>query len=53
LLPILANPSSIVLMASINAHIGMPASSIYSATKAGMASIARTLLGDHRSRHPC
>jgi NAD(P)-dependent dehydrogenase (short-subunit alcohol dehydrogenase family) len=46
LLPILANPSSIVLMTSINAHIGMPASSIYSATKAGMASIARTLSGE-------
>ena len=46
LLPILANPSSIVLMASINGHIGMAASSIYSATKAGIASIARTLSGE-------
>jgi len=36
LLPILANPASIVLNASINAHIGMPASSVYALTKAAM-----------------
>jgi NAD(P)-dependent dehydrogenase (short-subunit alcohol dehydrogenase family) len=46
LLPILANPSSIVLNASINARIGMPASSIYAATKAAIASLARTLSGE-------
>ena len=34
LLPILANPASIVLNTSINAHIGMPNSSVYAATKA-------------------
>jgi len=50
LLPILANPSSIVLMASINGHIGMPTSSVYAATKAGMASLARTLSGELISR---
>ena len=33
LLPILANPTSIVVNASINAHIGMPNSSVYGATK--------------------
>jgi NAD(P)-dependent dehydrogenase (short-subunit alcohol dehydrogenase family) len=33
LLPILANPSSIVLTTSINARIGMPNSSIYSRDK--------------------
>src|SRR6478736_511987 len=46
LLPLFANPASIVLMASINGHIGMPNSSIYSATKAAMASFARTLSGE-------
>jgi NAD(P)-dependent dehydrogenase (short-subunit alcohol dehydrogenase family) len=46
LLPILANPASIVLNASINAHIGMPQSSIYAASKAGLVSLARTLSGE-------
>jgi NAD(P)-dependent dehydrogenase (short-subunit alcohol dehydrogenase family) len=50
LLPILANPASIVLNTSINAHIGMPASSIYAATKAGLLSFARTLSGELLSR---
>ena len=43
LLPILANPASIVLNTSVNAHIGMPTSSVYAATKAGLISLARTL----------
>jgi NAD(P)-dependent dehydrogenase (short-subunit alcohol dehydrogenase family) len=43
LLPILANPASIVLNTSINAHIGMPNSSVYSASKAAMLSLAKTL----------
>jgi NAD(P)-dependent dehydrogenase (short-subunit alcohol dehydrogenase family) len=46
LLPLLANPCSIVLMASINGHIGMANSSVYAATKAAMASLARTLSGE-------
>jgi NAD(P)-dependent dehydrogenase (short-subunit alcohol dehydrogenase family) len=46
LLPILANPASIVLNISINAHIGMPNSSVYAATKAGLLSLARTLSGE-------
>lgn len=46
LLPILADPASIVLNASINARIGMPNSSVYSATKAGLVSLARTLSGE-------
>jgi NAD(P)-dependent dehydrogenase (short-subunit alcohol dehydrogenase family) len=50
LLPILANPASIVLNTSINAHIGMPNSSIYAATKAGLISLARTLSGELLSR---
>lgn len=46
LLPILANPASIVLNTSINARIGMPNSSVYAATKAGLISMARTLSGE-------
>lgn len=46
LLPILANPTSIVLNGSVNAHIGMPTSSVYAATKAGLISMARTLSGE-------
>lgn len=46
LLPLLANPSSIVLNTSINAHIGMPNSSVYAASKAGLLSMARTLSGE-------
>ncbi|HWJ73390.1 MAG TPA: SDR family oxidoreductase [Kaistia sp.] len=46
LLPIFADPASIILSGSINAHLGMPATSIYSAAKAGMISLARTLSGE-------
>jgi len=50
LLPIFGNPASIILMTSINAHIGMAGSSIYAATKAGLLSMARTLSGELISR---
>jgi NAD(P)-dependent dehydrogenase (short-subunit alcohol dehydrogenase family) len=46
LLPLLSKPSSIVLNTSINAHIGMPNSSLYAASKAGLVSLARTLSGE-------
>ena len=46
LLPILANPTSIVVNASINAHIGMPNSSVYGATKSAILSLTRTLSGE-------
>jgi len=46
LLPIFAKTASIVLNTSINARIGMPNSSIYAATKAGLISMARTLSGE-------
>lgn len=46
LLPLLAKPASIVLNTSINARIGMPNSSVYAATKAGLISLARTLSGE-------
>ena len=50
LLPLLANPASVVLNASINAHIGMPNSSVYGASKAALLSLARTLSGELISR---
>jgi NAD(P)-dependent dehydrogenase (short-subunit alcohol dehydrogenase family) len=46
LLPLLANPASIVINASVNAHIGMPNTSVYGATKAAILSLARTLSGE-------
>jgi NAD(P)-dependent dehydrogenase (short-subunit alcohol dehydrogenase family) len=46
LLPIFANPASIVINASVNAHIGMPNTSVYAATKAAILSLARTLSGE-------
>jgi NAD(P)-dependent dehydrogenase (short-subunit alcohol dehydrogenase family) len=50
LLPIFANPASIVLNASVNAHIGMPNTSVYGATKAALLSLSRTLSGELISR---
>jgi NAD(P)-dependent dehydrogenase (short-subunit alcohol dehydrogenase family) len=46
LLPVFANPASVVLNASINAHIGMPNTSVYGATKAALLSMSRTLSGE-------
>jgi NAD(P)-dependent dehydrogenase (short-subunit alcohol dehydrogenase family) len=50
LLPVFANPASIVLNTSVNVHIGMPGTSVYAATKAGLLSLARTLSGELISR---
>ena len=50
LLPLFAKPSSIVLNTSVNAHIGMPNSSIYAATKAALLSLARTFSGELSAR---
>lgn len=50
LLPIFANPASIVLNASVNAHIGMPNTSVYGASKAALLSLTRTLSGELISR---
>jgi NAD(P)-dependent dehydrogenase (short-subunit alcohol dehydrogenase family) len=46
LLPVFANPASIVLNGSVNAHIGMPNTSVYAATKAALVSLVRTLSGE-------
>jgi len=50
LLPLFANQASIVLTTSVNAHIGMPTSSVYGATKAALLSLSRTLTGELISR---
>jgi NAD(P)-dependent dehydrogenase (short-subunit alcohol dehydrogenase family) len=50
LLPIFANPASIVLNTSVNAHIGMANTSVYAATKAALLSLTRTLSGELISR---
>jgi NAD(P)-dependent dehydrogenase (short-subunit alcohol dehydrogenase family) len=50
LLPVFGNPASIVLNTSVNAHIGMPNTTVYGATKAALASLARTLSGELISR---
>jgi NAD(P)-dependent dehydrogenase (short-subunit alcohol dehydrogenase family) len=43
LLPVLGRGASIVLNGSINAHIGMPNTSVYAASKAALISLAKTL----------
>jgi NAD(P)-dependent dehydrogenase (short-subunit alcohol dehydrogenase family) len=50
LLPFFANPASIVLCSSVAARIGLPQSSVYAASKAGLLSLARTLSGELKSR---
>jgi len=43
LVPLLERGASIVINGSINAHIGMPSSSVYAASKAALISLAKTL----------
>jgi len=50
LLPLFANAASIVVNGSINAHLGMPNSSVYSASKAAILSLVKTLSGELISR---
>ena len=44
--PTFAKGASIVLNTSINAHIGMPNSSVYSLTKGALLTLAKTLSGE-------
>ncbi|MGO7091620.1 SDR family oxidoreductase [Rhizobium leguminosarum] len=46
LLPIFSKQAAIVLNTSINAHIGMPNSSVYSLTKGALLTLAKTLSGE-------
>lgn len=50
LLPLFATPASIILCGSVSAHIGLPQSSAYAASKAGLLSLARTLSGELKGR---
>lgn len=50
LLPLFASPASIILCGSVSAHIGLPQSSVYAASKAGLLSLARTLSGELKDR---
>lgn len=50
LLPLLANPASIILCGSVSAHIGLPQSNVYAASKAALLSLARTLSGELHTR---
>ena len=50
LLPVFANPASIVMNGSVNAHIGMPNTTICAASKAALISLVRTLSGELISR---
>lgn len=50
LLPLFAAPASIILCGSVSAHIGLPQSSAYAASKAGLLSLARTLSGEFKDR---
>ncbi len=43
LVPLLRQGAAIVLNGSINAHIGMPNSSVYAASKTAVISLAKTL----------
>jgi len=46
LVPLMNPGSAIVLNGSVNAHIGMPNSSVYAASKAALISLAKTLSGE-------
>lgn len=46
LLPIMPRSASIILCGSASAHLGLPQSSVYAASKAGLLALARTLSGE-------
>ena len=49
-LPLLADGASVVLNTSVVAHVGFPSSSVYSASKAALLSLVRTLSADLNGR---
>lgn len=49
-LPLLADGASVVLNTSVVAHVGFPAASVYSASKAALLSLVRTLSADLAGR---
>ena len=48
--PLLSRGAAVVLNASINAHMGMPNSSVYGASKAAVVNLAKTLSADLLAR---
>ncbi len=48
--PVFANPASIIINGSVNAHIGMANTTVYAATKGALLSLVRTLSGELISR---
>lgn len=48
--PLLSRGSAVVLNGSINAHLGMPNSSVYGASKAAVVNMAKTLSADLLAR---
>ncbi|MBI3887317.1 MAG: SDR family oxidoreductase [Opitutae bacterium] len=46
LLPVLANPSAVVFNASVAGELGLPGTSLYSATKAAVISLGKTLAAE-------
>ena len=49
-LPLMARGSAVVLNASINAHIGLPGTTVYGATKAAVINMAKTMSADLAER---
>lgn len=49
-IPMLSNPSSLIVCGSVSAHIGLPQSSVYAASKAAILSLARTLSGELKAK---
>ena len=49
-LPLMARGSTVVLNASINAHIGLPGTTVYGATKAAVVNMAKTMSADLAER---
>lgn len=50
LLPVFANPASVVLNTSVNAHVGAATSSVYGATKAAFLNLSKTLSAEFLPR---
>lgn len=49
-IPLLSNGAAVVLNASISAHVGMPSTSVYAASKAAVLNLAKTLSADLLAR---
>lgn len=50
MLPFMANPSAVVLNASVHAHLGSGTAALYAASKAAVVSLSRTLACDFAAR---